>query len=46
MPMQPGDVNQTWADVTKLQNDYNYKPKTAVDMGVEAFKHGINYIKN
>lgn len=37
MPMQPGDVNQTWADVTKLQTDYDYKPKTPVDMGVEAF---------
>ena len=37
LPMQAGDVNQTWADVSKLQNDYNYKPNTAVEKGVEAF---------
>lgn len=36
-PMQKGDVNQTWADVTKLQNDYNYKPKTSVDYGIKSF---------
>jgi UDP-glucuronate 4-epimerase len=31
------DVNQTWADVSKLQTDYDYKPKTPVDMVVEVF---------
>jgi UDP-glucuronate 4-epimerase len=42
LPMQAGDVNQTWADVSKLKNDYNYKPNTSVDKGVEAF---INWYK-
>jgi len=42
LPMQAGDVNQTWADVSKLKNDYNYKPNTSVDEGVEAF---INWYK-
>ena len=37
LPMQAGDVNQTWADVSKLQNDYYYKPNTLVEKGVEAF---------
>jgi len=37
LPMQAGDVNQTWADVSKLQNDYDYKPNTSVEKGVEAF---------
>ena len=37
LPMQAGDVNQTWADVSKLQNDYYYKPNTAVEKGVKAF---------
>ena len=37
LPMQAGDVNQTWADVSKLQNDYYYKPNTSVEKGVEAF---------
>jgi UDP-glucuronate 4-epimerase len=37
LPMQPGDVNQTWADVRALQNDYNYTPNTSVEEGVAAF---------
>ena len=37
LPMQAGDVYQTWADVTKFQNDYNYKPSTSVEKGVKAF---------
>ena len=37
LPMQPGDVYQTWADVTCLQNDYNYSPKTSISSGVESF---------
>ena len=42
LPMQAGDVHQTWADVSRLQNDYNYKPNTSVNEGVEAF---INWYK-
>jgi UDP-glucuronate 4-epimerase len=37
LPMQAGDVNQTWADVIRLQKDYNYKPNISVEKGVEAF---------
>ena len=37
LPMQPGDVNQTWADVSKLQSDYDYEPTTSVDVGVSTF---------
>ncbi|AOR26752.1 capsule biosynthesis protein CapI [Formosa sp. Hel3_A1_48] len=37
LPMQAGDVNQTWADVSQLQKDYDYKPLTSVDDGVGAF---------
>ena len=37
LPMQAGDVHQTWADVSSLQKDYKYKPNTSVDKGVEAF---------
>ena len=40
--MQAGDVHQTWADVSRLQKDYHYKPNTSVDKGVEAF---INWYK-
>jgi UDP-glucuronate 4-epimerase len=37
LPMQPGDVSQTWADVTDLNRDFGYTPKTPICMGVKAF---------
>jgi UDP-glucuronate 4-epimerase len=41
--MQAGDVNQTWADVSQLQKDYDYKSSTSVDRGIEAF---VNWYKS
>jgi UDP-glucuronate 4-epimerase len=37
MPMQPGDVEQTWADTSALEKDYNYKPDTDIEEGVNRF---------
>ena len=37
MPMQLGDVNKTYADVSKLIDDYDYSPSTGVDLGVKYF---------
>lgn len=37
MPMQPGDVSQTWADVNELQKAYGYKPVFTVEEGVRNF---------
>jgi len=37
MPMQPGDVPQTYADVTELIRDYDFKPSTSIEAGVEQF---------
>ena len=37
MPMQPGDVEQTWADVDQLINDYDYCPNTSIKAGVKSF---------
>ncbi|MGB7394177.1 MAG: NAD-dependent epimerase [Pricia sp.] len=37
MPMQPGDVERTWADVDDLIADYDYRPDTPVDQGVGKF---------
>lgn len=37
MPMQMGDVKKTWADVSSLIRDYNYKPITKIDSGVKKF---------
>lgn len=37
LPLQPGDVPDTSADLNKLINDFNYKPSTSVSEGVEKF---------
>ena len=37
LPMQPGDVPYTEADVTDLINDLGYKPGTSVQEGVQHF---------
>ncbi|AYN68436.1 NAD-dependent epimerase [Euzebyella marina] len=37
MPMQPGDVERTWADVSDLMKDYDYKPDTKVKEGIQNF---------
>lgn len=37
MPMQPGDVNQTWADVEDLRKKYGYNPDFSVTEGVQHF---------
>ncbi len=37
MPMQPGDVKQTFADTTKLEEWINYKPSTTIKEGIRKF---------
>jgi len=37
MPMQKGDVTETWADCTLLQKLTNYKPKTYYKDGIKNF---------
>lgn len=37
MPMQPGDVPSTCADVTALQQDTGFKPNTSVQQGISRF---------
>ena len=37
MPMQPGDVASTYADVLDLINDLDYKPETSLKYGVGEF---------
>lgn len=36
-PMQPGDVEQTWADTKELYQDFNYKPTTKIQEGIRQF---------
>jgi UDP-glucuronate 4-epimerase len=37
LPMQPGDVPRTWANVDDLITDYEYSPNTPIQKGVENF---------
>lgn len=37
LPLQPGDVPDTYADVTELISDMGYKPDTSVEEGVANF---------
>ena len=36
-PLQPGDVPDTYADVTELISDVGYKPDTPIEVGVRNF---------
>ena len=35
--MQPGDVYQTYADVSELQHDFDFKPETTIEEGLGKF---------
>lgn len=37
MPMQPGDVRETSADVSDLERDFGYRPATSLQEGVRHF---------
>lgn len=37
LPMQPGDVYQTYADVTELECDTGFSPKTSLEEGLGKF---------
>ena len=37
LPIQPGDVEKTWANVDDLIRDYNYQPSTSIQTGVKSF---------
>jgi UDP-glucuronate 4-epimerase len=37
LPMQPGDVPDTWADVSALRRDVDYAPNTSIEDGVAKF---------
>ena len=37
LPLQPGDVTETHADISELQRDTGYQPSTSVQQGVAEF---------
>jgi UDP-glucuronate 4-epimerase len=36
-PMQPGDVTETYADISAIQRDLGFEPSTTIDAGVPKF---------
>ena len=37
LPMQPGDVHKTYADIEAIRRDLGYEPTTSVEVGVPRF---------
>lgn len=37
LPMQPGDVYQTYADIDELYQDFGVKPRTTIEIGLRNF---------
>lgn len=37
LPMQPGDVVETFADTAAMQRDFGYRPTTSMEKGMRAF---------
>jgi UDP-glucuronate 4-epimerase len=37
LPMQPGDVEATYADIAELERDIGFRPSTTIDEGVARF---------
>jgi UDP-glucuronate 4-epimerase len=37
MPLQPGDVPATYADIEDLDRDVGFKPKTPIEVGIPRF---------
>ncbi|NGP52262.1 NAD-dependent epimerase [Thioalkalivibrio sp. XN8] len=47
LPLQPGDVPDTWADVEALATDVGYRPSTPVEEGVSRFVDWyLSYYRN
>ncbi|MBL4667346.1 MAG: NAD-dependent epimerase/dehydratase family protein [Sneathiella sp.] len=43
LPMQKGDVKETFADISPLQKDVGYEPVTSLDVGIPKF---VDWYKN
>ena len=43
LPLQPGDVKDTYASIDNLEKKYNYKPLTSISEGINKF---VSWYKN
>jgi UDP-glucuronate 4-epimerase len=50
MGMQPGDIERTWADISKAEKLLGYHPKTSIEIGlkrfVDWFKENWEWVKD
>ncbi|MEN6460728.1 MAG: NAD-dependent epimerase, partial [Syntrophomonas sp.] len=37
LPMQPGDIKATFSDSTALERDFEFKPSTGIEEGLQRF---------
>jgi len=37
LPLQPGDVPKTYADIDDIERDVNYRPSTSIEKGIANF---------
>lgn len=37
LPLQKGDMEKTWADISSLKKDFDYQPNTTIQKGIKSF---------
>jgi UDP-glucuronate 4-epimerase len=42
-PMQPGDVERTYADISALERDFGFRPRTSIEDGLAKFVDWYRY---
>ena len=42
MPLQPGDVIGTFAEIDDLIKDFDYKPQISINHGIRILQNGLN----
>jgi len=46
LPMQPGDVKTTYSDCSPLERDFDFKPSTSIEEGLQKFAYWyVDYYK-
>ena len=46
IPKRPGEPDCTWADISKITRDLNWRPKVSIDEGIQRLLHEISYWKD
>jgi UDP-glucuronate 4-epimerase len=46
LPMQPGDVPESFADIEDSRRDLGFEPKTAIEVGLPRFVHWYKWYHN